>query len=178
MDILLSTNPALRKSAQSIRKVDASTQALIDTLIAAVKAQKDPEGVGLAAPQIGVQKRVFVALLGGHWVPFINPIITWKSQDQNKALEGCLSFPGIYGEVQRPISIEIKTMHRNAKPIVRRYTKLAARVLQHEFDHLDGILFIDHVRKQEGHMFRSLGKDEKGKDILEEIALEDALNPQ
>ncbi len=166
MRILTQENPRLRIKARSVNPQDNALKRLIAALIATVTAQQDPEGVGLAAPQIGAPARVFVAKVGQRFIPFINPKIIEKGAEEAVALEGCLSVPRLYGEVRRPRHIRVQYITKTGKPVVRSFFGLAARIIQHETDHLDGILFLDHVKKQSGQLFWYQGKDSDGKEIF------------
>ena len=113
------------------------------------------EGCGLAAPQIGVSKRVAIVdgdvmtdvypYLKGFKRTFINPVVTWKSEESCEYNEGCLSVPGIYADVVRPEKIRVEYYDENLEKKTEEFDKFAARMIQHEFSHLDGVLFTDLV---------------------------------
>ncbi len=103
-------------------------------------------GMGLAAPQVGVSLRVFIVGIDGEPLRvFINPKITAASEETSEYEEGCLSFPGLYFNVTRPSAVEIEAVDVRGKPFKMSADGILARVIQHEYDHLDGVLFIDRI---------------------------------
>jgi len=128
-----------------------------------VKDEKDPKilqliknmreimikekGVGLAANQIGLDKQIFVMGPGEDFFAFINPKITKYSKEKEDMEEGCLSVPGKVGIVSRPVAIEIKGFNEKGEKIKMKFDGIFARIFQHEYDHLQGILFIDRANK-------------------------------
>ena len=169
-------DPVLRKKSKPIKKTDQKTKKLIDNLIDTAKAQNEPKGVGLSAVQIGQLKRVFVALVGKNFIEFINPEITWKSKtkfsqklDKKKQfMEGCLSIPGYYALVDRPHSVKLKWQNLKDKIHERKFTGKQSAYVQHELDHLNGVLFVDRALKQKQRIYQSQ-KDEQGKEELVEV---------
>ncbi len=139
LDIKTAGNPVLRQVATKVTKIDKKIKRLLsdmaDTMYAA-------DGVGLAAPQIGVSSRIVVIDVGDGILEMINPEIICKEGTCTN-VEGCLSVPNFDGEVERAKSVKVKYQDRNGKPIVLDATELLAIAVQHELDHLDGILFID-----------------------------------
>jgi len=105
----------------------------------------DANGVGLAAPQVGVLKRICVIDVGEGPIVLINPEKIEESAEQVVDIEGCLSIPGVYGEVKRPERVVVKALNRKGESFTIEGTGLLARALCHEMDHLDGILFEDKV---------------------------------
>ncbi len=155
-EILTSDHPALRQKAKKVKKVDASLQKLIDDMI---ETMEDAPGQGLAAPQIGVGLRVIVidAKPGeledeekeeAVKIQLINPEIVDKNGEQFGE-EGCLSIPGYVGNVRRSLQVTVKGLNRKGKEIKVRASHNLARALQHEIDHLDGILYTDLLEKPE-----------------------------
>ena len=143
--------PSLREKSKEVHKISKKIQALIEDLYDTMYATN---GVGLAAPQIGENLRVFVIDVGTDPktmcpITFINPKII-KKEGAISSNEGCLSFPEAYTEVRRYKSVKIKALNEKGKPFILEVTdgSLLARAIQHEFDHLDGILFIDHCRNR------------------------------
>ncbi len=135
-------HPALRKVAQPIVKVTKKTQLLADDML---RIMKRANGVGLAAPQLGVDQRIIViAPMDYRPMALINPVIT-KMEGEVSGTEGCLSLPGLYGSVKRAHYVEVDCLDRRGREITIELEGMPARVLQHEVDHLDGILFIDKV---------------------------------
>ena len=143
--------PSLRQPSKEVFKVSKKVKELVHDLLDTMYAQN---GVGLAAPQIGENVRVFVIDVSSNNEPlnpmvFINPKIIKKS-GAFLSSEGCLSFPNVFADVRRYENVMIKAMDSNGKSFVleAKDGTLLAKAIQHEFDHLDGILFIDHVRNR------------------------------
>ena len=143
--------PSLREKSKEVHKISKKIQALIEDLYDTIYATN---GVGLSAPQIGENLRVFVIDVGTDPktmcpITFINPKIL-KKEGAIVSNEGCLSFPDAYTEVRRYKSVKIKALNEKGKPFVLEVTdgSLLARAIQHEYDHLDGILFVDHCRNR------------------------------
>lgn len=132
-------DPALRQKANKVKKFGSHIDKLIEDM---VDTMYDANGVGLAAPQIGISKRIVVIDLGEGVIELINPIIT-KIEDETCEIEGCLSVPGIVGKVIRGKTITVEAVDRMQNPVNLEVDGLLAIVIQHELDHLDGILFID-----------------------------------
>lgn len=144
--IVIYGDPVLREVARPVEEVDAETKALVDDLIATLKNAK---GLGLAAPQIGVSRRVFVVDLSSLELTeslrvFINPEIIERS---GKILleEGCLSFPGMYHKIERPETAKIKAIDLEGQEFETEVSGMLARAILHECDHLEGKLFIDYL---------------------------------
>jgi peptide deformylase len=165
LQILTLPNPILRQKSKAVSTVNTEVIELIDGMAKLLEKQEDPQGAGLSAVQVGVLKRVFVARIKKIILPFINPEILKNSGEKVSFLEGCLSIPDFYGNVKRPPEITIK--YQNA----RGYKGLAARIIQHEVDHLNGVLFIDHVHTQNQKLYKFLGKDENGHDKFTEVVM-------
>lgn len=144
MKIITHENEILRKKSQIVEDIyDDKIKKLVEKMVQAMKKNK---GIGLAAPQIGVLKRVItIETKDGPFI-LINPKITKYSEEQEVAEEGCLSIPGKYDKVQRPANITYTGQLLSGEKINETAEGLFARVLQHEVDHLDGILFIDRVK--------------------------------
>ena len=135
-------DPVLRQKANPVAKVSGKTQKLIDELM---RVMKVANGVGLAAPQMGVLQRVVViAPEGMKPMALVNPVVT-QAEGEQIGQEGCLSIPGLYGDVKRAQYVEVEAMDRAGHKILLRMEGMHARVVQHEIDHLDGVLFIDKV---------------------------------
>ena len=135
----------LRQTANVVETIDASISN--ELYLTMSLAMYKYGGIGLAAPQIGVSKRVIVIDDGGDAYMMINPKITWKSKELSSFDEACLSVPDEHGEVIRPVSIKVKFQDKTGKYKHWKLDGLKARVVQHEIDHLDGILFVDHLEK-------------------------------
>lgn len=150
--IVLYGSAVLRKQAEDVTEADLPKE-LAENLFATLKKAG---GVGLAAPQIGLQKRAFVIDTSPYSEDdqsdvekfeqvFINPEITWKSEEKIYQEEGCLSIPGIWEDVLRPEKIRVRYLDAEFNPVEEEFDGVKARIFQHEFDHLDGILFIDKI---------------------------------
>jgi peptide deformylase len=131
----------LKEKAKPVKTVNANINKLLNNLADTLYSAK---GAGLAAPQIGVSKRVIVVDIGEGLHELINPEIV-SSSGQETDLEGCLSIPGIIGDVTRASSVKISYMDRHSKVKVLSAKGMLARAMQHEIDHLEGILFIDRA---------------------------------
>jgi peptide deformylase len=135
----------LRRRAEEIDAPDAELDRLIDDMFATMYRA---EGIGLAGPQVGVSRRVIVVDVGEEGLtPFamLNPVIVESGGAVAKAEEGCLSIPGITGLVARPATVVVEGLDRAGQPVRIEAEGLLARCLQHEVDHLNGVLFIDHL---------------------------------
>jgi peptide deformylase len=146
----------LRQKCAAVPAVDDTTRALVDDLFDSMRAA---EGVGLAAPQIGVLKRVIVVDVSNQEpehppIALINPRITAAS-GSIAGEEGCLSFPDLYGDVKRHATVEIEALGTDGEPLGITAGGFYARALQHEIDHLDGKLFIDYISPLKRQLMRS-----------------------
>lgn len=149
--VLTDPNDELRKPSEQISKSDIGSEqlnALIDDLI---ETMRDENGIGIAAPQIGIHKRVIIVDDGKSINAFINPRIVSKSFRKMESEEGCLSIPGVWGKVKRHRSVKVKATDRNGEEITVDAQGLPATIFQHEIDHLNGILFIDKVYEYTKH---------------------------
>ena len=148
-DILILPDTRLRLKSEPVKALDAELQALIDDML---ETMYDAPGIGLAAIQIGVPRRVITMDLAKKDDPpnpqvYINPEITWASEEKATYEEGCLSIPEYYEEVVRPQAVKVKYLDRDGKQQEIAADGLLATCLQHEIDHINGILFIDHISK-------------------------------
>ncbi|NLV91285.1 MAG: peptide deformylase [Firmicutes bacterium] len=135
-------DPILRQVAKPVAKITKRHRKLIKDMIQTMHAA---EGIGLAAPQIGISERIIVVDTGDEIVALFNPVIDEMSQDQDIDVEGCLSIPGKRGYVQRATEIVVSGWQEDGKPVRYRVSGYPARIFQHEIDHLDGVLFIDKL---------------------------------
>lgn len=131
----------LRKKCRRVEQIDDRIKTLLDDL---ADTMYEADGVGLAAPQVGILKRIAVVDVGEGIVELINPVITETSGTQTET-EGCLSVPDRYGKVERPQTVTVKTLDRDGNEYEITGHDLFARALCHEIDHLDGIMFVDKV---------------------------------
>jgi peptide deformylase len=152
LEIAIYPNPVLRKKADPVERIDDSIRALLDEM-ADVMYQKD--GVGLAAPQVGISKRIFVADIGDGLINLINPKIGQRNGEEKAVEEGCLSFPGIRVDISRPESIMVSGLNEKGDRVEIKAEGLWARVFQHEIDHLDGVLLIDRIKPFKRVILRS-----------------------
>lgn len=144
--IITTENPILRQKAKKVHRFDPSMQKLVDDMFETMHAAN---GVGLAAPQIALSIRLFVAEFEEQKVAMFNPEII-KAEGEELGTEGCLSIPGYVGDnIRRATSVVVKGLDVRGKPIKVRGEGWFARVLQHEIDHLDGILFLDRLNRPE-----------------------------
>jgi peptide deformylase len=147
--IIILPDPKLRRVSKPVERIDEALRKLIDDL---VETMHDAPGVGLAAIQVGEPIRLLVADVAKKEEEpnpqvFINPEVTWRSDERSTYEEGCLSIPEYYAEVERPASVRARYLDRHGKKQEILAEGLLATVLQHEVDHLDGVLFIDYISK-------------------------------
>lgn len=140
--IVTKEDPILRKKC---RKVEVFDKKLWDLLDDMKETLYKAEGAGLAAPQVGMLKRVAVIDVGDGYIELVNPEITDMSEDIQEEAEGCLSIPGEFGITRRPKTVIVKAQNREGKWVVYKGDDLKARCFCHELDHLDGILYTDKV---------------------------------
>ncbi|MBS0363059.1 MAG: peptide deformylase [Proteobacteria bacterium] len=148
-EILIVPDPRLKQVSQTVDKVDDALRALMDDML---ETMYDAPGIGLAAIQIGVPKRVIVMDIAGKDEPkapryFVNPEILWASEETAPYEEGCLSIPEIYDEVERPARVKLRYMNYQGETVEEDAEGLFAVCIQHEMDHLQGVLFIDHLSR-------------------------------
>ena len=146
-EIQLLGSPVLRRRARELSPEDAG---LLEGVLRDMRrVLREEEGLGLAAPQVGESLRVFILQpgslsgVGVHWV-FVNPVISASGPEQRHE-EGCLSIPGIYESFRRPSTARIEALDESMKPFSLQLDGLASRAVQHETDHLNGVLFVDHL---------------------------------
>jgi len=146
MKIITLGDELLRQKTEKIGKIDKDIENIAKQMLEIIKKDK---GIGLAGPQIGFMKRIFVVHVeGDEERVFINPSIIETSHETAKFEEGCLSVPGIYANVVRSESIKIQAWNEKGRPFTLESGGLLARVILHEYDHLEGILFIDHISEK------------------------------
>lgn len=148
MPVIKMDNPVLHRKAKKVRKIDGSIQKLIDDMI---DTMHDIEGVGLAAPQVGIPLQVVVIQMPDEEdvITLINPEIVKTSEETEMMTEGCLSLPGYRGEVKRSTSATVRAHDREGKLIRIKGEGLMAQALQHEVDHINGIVFVDHLENMD-----------------------------
>ncbi len=192
MQIVVAPNPILSEKAKAVLKADKSILHTIAKMKDVLSSAHDPIGVGLAAPQIGKSLQIFIAKPSEKSKPqiFINPKIATteaqrslqktrnrsvKSADSSPRsvharLEGCLSLPNIWGEVKREEKIKLSFLDDTGKHRTQTFKGLLATIIQHEIDHLHGILFTKRVLEQKGKLYKSR-KSKKGEDIYEKLEI-------
>jgi peptide deformylase len=148
-EILVVPDPILKKVSARVEVVDDELRALMDDMLETMYAAP---GIGLAAIQVGVPKRVIVMDLARQDEPpapqyFVNPEILWASEETAPYEEGCLSVPEIYDEVERPAQVKIRYQNYRGETVEEDAEGLFAVCIQHEMDHLEGVLFIDHLSR-------------------------------
>ena len=145
--VLTLNEPSLRERSVEVETQEITTpdfQKFLDDLL---RTMISSDGVGIAAPQVGLNKRILITTIGSEPKVLINPTVTKASQATIETEEGCLSVPGVYGMVTRPKKVTVKAIDRHGRRIEIELKNFDATVVQHEIDHLDGILFIDKATK-------------------------------
>lgn len=180
MKIVNAPNPVLSEKAKPVKRVNKEILSLIEEMKKTLLSAKDPIGVGLAAPQVGKSLRIFITKPDDEspFNVFIDPSVNVlkeavKSTPNKKSkmkLEGCLSLPSIWGEVARHPVLEVAFLDEKGEKQTKKFRGFMATIIQHEMDHLNGILFPKRVLEQKGSIFRSK-KNEKGEDIFQEIEI-------
>lgn len=183
LKIVNAPDPVLSDKAKPVAKVNSAIKSLLKEMEDTLDNAKDPEGVGLAAPQVGKSLQIFIVRQDkkSPLLTFINPTIlspstetkiTMKSKTKKKSvkLEGCLSLQDIWGTVKRHPSVMLEYMDEDGKKHKKKFTGFLATIIQHEVDHLNGILFPKHVLEQKGELYKS-SKNKKGETIFEEISI-------
>ncbi|MFL7793225.1 MAG: peptide deformylase [Anaerolineae bacterium] len=169
-EIVVYDDPMLRKKSRRVKDANDDVQRLINDM---VETMHTANGIGLAAIQIGVPQRVIVVQLpepdedeeepdpnAGRLFAVINPQLARRSRETEEGIEGCLSVPGLVGEVERCCAVTVKGLDRRGKPVRVKAQDLLARVFQHEIDHCDGVLFIDHIDDPEKLYPVTVGEEE------------------
>jgi peptide deformylase len=166
LPILIAPHPTLKRRADPVQEVDSEIRQLTEDML---ETMYDAPGVGLAAPQVDVAKRVIVldcADEGEAPQPYrmINPELLWTSDEPDTREEGCLSLPDIYADVTRPAACKVAYLDEQGRPQELEAEGLLAVCIQHEIDHLNGVLFVDHLSALKRNMLmRKLAKQQAGK---------------
>ena len=156
MKIVTVGDDVLRQKAAAVPEVDEETRRFALSMI---ETMQQGDGIGLAAPQVGVTKRLFVChVRGDEPRVFINPEIIGTSLELVEYEEGCLSIPGGYANVTRPDTISVQAQNEEGKRFTLEASGLLSRVIQHEMDHLKGVLFIDHLEEHKRRRLMKLYK--------------------
>ncbi|EKE05048.1 MAG: hypothetical protein ACD_19C00426G0070 [uncultured bacterium] len=171
--IIQSGEKKLREISKPVAKVDKKVLRLVRDLRDTLAVQKDPEGVGLAAPQIGVNLRVFAIDFKNLKRIVINPEIieisnssptTRNRKNKSEILEGCLSLPHYYGPLKREGYVKLKYLDETGKEIVEEFKDFNAQIILHEIDHLNGFLFIDRLLEQKEKLYK-LDRDNEWEEV-------------
>lgn len=185
--IVMAPDNILSGIAKPVAKIDSSVQKTIAEMKKALSSAKDPEGVGLAAPQIGKSIRIFLAkpTPKDEAMIFINPEVVemetptakftrerkvGKKKKEVQKLEGCLSLKDIWGTVLRSPKVGLTYLDEKGRQQTKTFTGFLATIIQHEYDHLNGVLFPRRVLEQKGKLYKST-RDKKGEDVFEELEL-------
>jgi peptide deformylase len=167
LPILTAPDPRLKLKAKPVEAIDARIRRLMDDMAETMYAAP---GIGLAAPQVGVLERVLVVDVGKEGEPQLlkvaNPEILWRSEDLATYNEGCLSLPDHYADVQRPAECRVRYLDYEGEIRELHATGLLATCIQHEMDHLEGTLFVDHISALKRNIIlRKLSKLKKSKEL-------------
>lgn len=159
-------SPVLRQESAAVTAIDDETRKFIADMFETMAAAK---GVGLAANQVGVARRIAVIDADDQRFAMINPTIV-SAEGRDTAEEGCLSIPDIYGDVTRPARVVLEALDQDGKPFRLEAGGLVARAIQHEIDHLDGILFLDHLGTlRRAMLLKRYRKEHAGEGYLKEV---------
>jgi peptide deformylase len=139
-------DPVLRERAAEVETFDEGLARLADNMLETMRAAA---GAGLAANQVGILKRLFTYDSGEEHGALVNPVLAEVSQEMQEGEEGCLSFPGLFYPTKRPLRARLTGVDVHGEPVERRGEGLLARIFLHELDHLNGILFIDHLARHD-----------------------------
>lgn len=191
LDVVQAPNPVLGAQAKAVEKIDAGVLKFIEDMKETLVAQKDPEGIGLAAPQVGKSFQIFVVKpdTDAPFDIYINPVLELMPEkevkqknpsttsnaastkrEEREKLEGCLSLKIIWGTVKRAKKVKLKWMDEKGQQHEAFFSGFYATILQHEYDHLQGILFPRRVIEQKGKLYKSK-KDKEGQDIFEPVEI-------
>lgn len=177
--IITTPHPTLTQVASEVKQFDKKLLQIIEEMKQTLDATVDPEGVGLAAPQVDKSLQLFLAKpkKEGPTAIFINPHILERTEakkskktSKKEMLEGCLSIPNIWGNVTRSSTVTLAYQDEKGEKHTETFNGFMATIIQHEVDHLNGILFTKHVLEQKNPLYKS-HKDDNGEDVFEEIKI-------
>jgi peptide deformylase len=164
--ILSAKEPTLRLPSKAVPQIDKKVVQIVNDLKETLATQKDPEGVGLAAPQIGKNLKIFVVSFDKTDLSIINPeVVSVSSQltddsgKKDQIMEGCLSLPHFYGPLKRAKSLTIKYLTEKGEEKTQKFEGFLAQIIQHEMDHLKGILFVDRLIEQKRSLFKLVNEE-------------------
>ena len=165
-DLHLLGSPVLRTRSKNVETIDDELRSFIADLFDTMDAAK---GIGIAANQVGVAQRVAVVDVEGQRFAMINPVIR-SAEGRSRAEEGCLSIPELYGDVTRPDRIVLEATDEQGTTFTLEASGMVARCIQHEIDHLDGILFVDHLSPLKRQLLLArYKKDHRGEDVIKPL---------
>lgn len=172
MHVVKAPDPKLRVQTKEVKVITPNIKKTIDEMVRLTKTFVDPEGVGLASTQVGLDGQFFVSKMDDEsFKAFFNPRILKFSKKTKLMLEGCLSIPNFWGEVNRHVWVDGEYTDIDGNRVQERMTGLMAHIFQHEVDHLNGKLFMDHILEQKTKLYKVVGRDRAGSEIFEEVAL-------
>ncbi|MBI2330488.1 peptide deformylase [Candidatus Daviesbacteria bacterium] len=171
MEVVKAPDLKLRIQAKPVKKINPGLVQTLKAMVKLTKTFKDPEGVGLASTQVGLDGAFFVAKKGEKFISVINPKVISVGKRTKKYFEGCLSVPNMWGEVKRAINLRVSYQNPDGKIVTAFLKGIPAWIFQHEIDHLNGTLFSDRVLQQKGKFYKFTGKDKTGTDTFEEITI-------
>lgn len=180
MEVVIAPDQRLRIQTKRVKKINPALLQTLKEMIKLTKTFKEPEGVGLASTQVGLDEAFFVARLdesakraknGQKFISVVNPKVLFSGKRTKKYFEGCLSTPNIWGEVKRHTMIKVSYQGTDGKTKTTTLKGIPAWIFQHEIDHLNGILFQDRVLEQKGKFYKFTGKDKTGTDMFEEMTI-------
>lgn len=172
MKVVIAPDNRLRVQTKLVKKITPRLLENIKEMIKLTKSFVDPEGVGLASTQVGEDEQYFVSKSeDGAFKAYFNPKILSYSKQTKKFIEGCLSIPNYWGEIIRPVSVTVSYVREDGQTVKEKLTDFEAHVFQHEVDHLSGKLFMDIVLEQKARLFKVVGRDRAGAEVIEEVAL-------
>lgn len=172
-------DPILRQKTKTVSRVDEKVLGVVDDLKKSLHAQQEPQGVGIAAPQIGYSARICLVYSrkSRKFLTLISPEIVWKSKrmlpcipNKDNPYEGCLSAPGLWGKVIRHKTVKVRYLSTQGQTVTRKFSGFTGIICQHEIDHLDGVLFVDRILRQKGKLYE-MKKNKEGKEELVEVKL-------
>lgn len=172
MQVVKAPDPRLRVQTKKVNVIKPEMRKTIEEMIKLTKTFVDPEGVGLASTQVGLDGQFFVSKMEDEsFKAFFNPRILKLSKKTKLMLEGCLSIPNFWGEVNRHVWVDAEYTDIDGNTVRERMTGLMAHIYQHECDHLNGKLFMDHILEQKTKLYKVVGRDRAGSEVFEEVSL-------
>jgi len=172
MHVVKAPDTKLRVQTKVVNQITPAIKNIIEQMVKLTKTFVDPEGVGLASTQVGLDGQFFVSKMEDEtFKAFFNPRIIKLSKKTKLMLEGCLSIPNFWGEVNRHVWVDAEYTDIEGNKVRERMTGLMAHIYQHEVDHLGGKLFMDHILEQKTKLYKVVGKDRAGSEVFEEVSL-------